>query len=178
MSLRDLNMIRFGMIIFMLFLSITGILGDNVTRPTGIAEGGKPNVVFIVADDLGIGGLQCYGTEWLETPNLDRLCSEGMKFTNGYASHPTCQPSRIAILSGQYAPRTGGYRVMEHHRGKEHLIKYEVPTLTGLPLEKTTFGEHFKANGYATAMYGKWHAGNYRPDLHPRYHGFEEAHVR
>jgi arylsulfatase A-like enzyme len=137
----------------------------------------KPNVVFIVADDLGIAGLNCYGTEWLETPSLDRLCSEGMKFTNGYASHPTCQPSRIAILSGQYAPRTGGYRVMEHHRGKEHLIKYIVPKLTGLPLEKTTFAEHFKANGYATAMYGKWHAGNYRPDLHPRYHGFNEAYV-
>lgn len=140
----------------------------------------KPNVVFIVADDLGIAGLNCYGTEWLETPNLDRLCSEGMRFNNGYASHPTCQPSRIAILSGQYAPRTGGYRVMEHHLKPKDMtpyIKYEVPELTGLQLDKTTFADHFKANGYTTAMYGKWHAGNYRPDLHPRYHGFDEAHV-
>ncbi len=104
-----------------------------------------PNVVFILADDLGYGGLNCYGTDWLETPNLDRLCTEGMKFTNGYASHPTCQPSRIAILSGQVAPRTGGYRVMEHHRGKEHLIKYIVPKLTGLALEKPTFADQFKA---------------------------------
>jgi arylsulfatase A len=87
------------------------------------AANDKPNVLFILADDLGYGGLNCYGTDWLETPNLDRLCSEGMRFTEGYASHPTCQPSRIAILSGQYAPRTGGYRVAEHHRGKEHLIK-------------------------------------------------------
>jgi hypothetical protein len=114
----------------------------------------KPNVLFFLADDLGIAGLNCYGTEWLETPNLDRLCSEGMRFDNGYSSHPTCQPSRIAILSGQYAPRTGGYRVMDHHRGKEHLIKYNVPKLTGLSLEKITFAEHFKANGYTTAMYG------------------------
>jgi arylsulfatase A-like enzyme len=150
--------------------------------------GAKPNVVFILADDLGYGGLHCYrvtasgaerdtrgGTDWLETPNIDQLSREGMKFTNGYASHPTCQPSRIAILSGQYAPRTGGYRVMEHHRGKEHLIKYIVPELTGLSLEKTTFAEQFKAAGYTTAMYGKWHAGNYKPNLHPRFHGFDEA---
>ncbi|MBT3376972.1 MAG: sulfatase [Lentisphaerae bacterium] len=137
----------------------------------------RPNVVFILADDLGYGGLKCYGTDWLETPNLDRLCSEGMKFTNGYASHPTCQPSRIAILSGQYAPRTGGYRVMDHHRGKEHLIKYVVPKLTGLALEKTTFAERFRQAGYTTAMYGKWHAGNYNKSLHPRYQGFDEAYV-
>lgn len=137
----------------------------------------KPNVVFILADDLGYGGLHSQGTDWLETPHLDQLATEGMRFNQGYASHATCQPSRIAILSGQYAPRTGGYRVMEHHRGKEHFIKYKVPELTGLPLEKITFAEHFKAHGYATAMYGKWHAGNYRKNLHPRYHGFDEAHV-
>jgi arylsulfatase A-like enzyme len=141
------------------------------------ASWAKPNVVFILADDLGYGGLRCYGTEWLETPSIDQLCRQGMKFTNGYASHPTCQPSRIAVLSGQYAPRTGGYRVMEHHRGKEHLIKYIVPKLTGLALDKTTFAECFKEAGYTTAMYGKWHAGNYRKDLHPRHHGFDEAHV-
>ncbi len=141
------------------------------------AQAGVPNIVFILADDLGYGGLHCYGTEWLETPNLDKLCSEGMRFDNGYASHPTCQPSRIAILSGQYSPRTGGYRVMDHHRGKEHLIKYIVPKLTGLALDKTTFAECFKNAGYTTAMYGKWHAGNYRKDLHPRFQGFDEAHV-
>ncbi|MDF7824055.1 sulfatase [Pontiellaceae bacterium B12227] len=135
----------------------------------------QPNVIFILADDLGIGGLHCYGTDWMETPNIDQLSREGMKFTNGYASHPTCQPSRIAILSGQYAPRTGGYRVKDHHKGQEHLIKYKVPELTGLSLDKTTFAECFKEAGYITAMYGKWHAGNYRKDLHPKFHGFDEA---
>ncbi|OVE82715.1 hypothetical protein BVY04_00155 [bacterium M21] len=136
-----------------------------------------PNVVFILADDLGIGGLHCFGTDYLETPNIDRLCSEGMKFTNGLAAYPTCQPSRMAILSGQYGPRTGGYRVMDHHRGKEQLIKYKVPKLTGLALGKTTIAECFKDAGYTTAMYGKWHAGNYSPALHPRYHGFDEAYA-
>ena len=142
-----------------------------------MSETTPPNVLFILVDDLGYGGLGCYGTDWLETPRIDRLCAEGMKFTNGYASHATCQPSRIAIMSGQVAPRTGGYRVMEHHRGKEHLIRYEVPKLQGLPVEKTSIAEAFQAAGYRTALYGKWHAGNYRPDLHPRFHGFEEAHV-
>lgn len=151
------------------FIAALGLLA-------GSALSEKPNVVFILADDLGIGGLHCYGTSWLETPNIDRLCSRGMKFVNGYASHPTCQPSRIAILSGQYAPRTGGYRVKDHHKGQEYLIKYKVPELTGMPLEKTTIAECFKEAGYTTAMYGKWHAGNYRRNLHPRYHGFDEAH--
>ena len=137
----------------------------------------RPNFLFILADDLGYGGLHCYGNDWVETPNIDRLCSEGMKFVGGYSSHPTCQPSRIAILSGQYAPRTGGYRVTDHHKGKEHLIKYIVPELTGLALEKVTFAEQFKANGYTTAMYGKWHADNYKKDLHPRYQGFDIAYA-
>lgn len=136
----------------------------------------RPNIVFILADDLGYGGLHCYGTEWLETPNIDRLSCEGMKFMNGYASHPTCQPSRIAILSGQAAPRTGGYRVKDHHKGQENLIKYKVPELTGLALDKITLAECFKEAGYTTAMYGKWHAGNYKKELHPRFHGFDEAH--
>ncbi|CAA6678654.1 MULTISPECIES: sulfatase [unclassified Lentimonas] len=134
-----------------------------------------PNIVFILADDLGYGGLNCYGTDWLETPNIDQLSRDGMKFTNGYASHPTCQPSRIAILSGQYSPRTGGYRVMNHHRGQEDKIKYIVPQLTGLALEKTTFADTFKQAGYATAMYGKWHADNYDKALHPSGQGFDVA---
>ncbi len=135
----------------------------------------RPNVVFILADDLGYGGLHSYGTEWLETPHIDQLGRDGMKFTNGYASHPTCQPSRIAILSGQYSPRTGGYRVKDHHRGQEDKIKYVVPKLTGLALEKTTFADAFKQAGYTTAMYGKWHAGNYDKVLHPSGQGFDVA---
>ena len=135
----------------------------------------RPNIVFILADDLGYGGLNCYGTDWLETPHIDQLARDGMRFTNGYASHPTCQPSRIAILSGQYAPRTGGYRVKDHHKGQEALIRYNVPTLTGLALEKTTFADAFKAAGYTTAMYGKWHADNYKKELHPSGQGFDVA---
>ena len=145
--------------------------------PTLSAENKKPNVIFILADDLGHGGLKCFGTDYLETPNIDQLCSEGMKFTNGLAAAPTCQPSRIAILSGQYSPRTNGYRVMDHHRGKEHLIKYIVPQLEGLPLENHTINKCFTEAGYKTALYGKWHAGNYKKHLYPQYRGFDESYV-
>ena len=137
----------------------------------------KPNVVFVLADDLGYGGLNCYGTDFLETPALDKLCNEGMKFTNGIAAHPICMPSRMSILSGQYGPRTGGHRVADKHKGKEHLIKHKVPELSGLALEKITIAECFKKAGYKTAHYGKWHAGFYKPNLHPRYQGFDEAYA-
>jgi arylsulfatase A-like enzyme len=134
----------------------------------------KPNVVLVVADDLGYGGLNCYGTPWLETPNIDRLSSEGMKFTLGLAAYPTCQPSRMALLSGQYGPRTGGYRVSEGHKGNEHLIKYVVPEKKSLALDKITLAECFRDAGYSTAMYGKWHVSNYSSG-HPKHHGFDEA---
>ena len=134
----------------------------------------RPNVVFILADDLGHGGLHCYGTSWLETPHIDNLCSEGMKFTNGLSAYPTCQPSRMALLSGQYGPRTGGYRVSQQHQGYEHLIKYIVPEKQNLSLDKTTLAECFRSAGYATAMYGKWHVSNYSTG-HPVHHGFDDA---
>ena len=134
----------------------------------------RPNVVLVVADDLGYGGLNCYGTPWLETPHIDRLSSEGMKFTLGLAAYPTCQPSRMALLSGQYGPRTGGYRVSEGHKGNEHLIRYVVPEKKNLAQDKITLAECFQDVGYATAMYGKWHVSNYTTG-HPIHHGFDEA---
>ncbi|MBT5901987.1 MAG: sulfatase [Opitutaceae bacterium] len=133
-----------------------------------------PNVILILADDLGIGGLGSYGSDWLETPRIDQLGREGMKFTHGLSPYPTCQPSRAAILSGQYGPRTGAYRVSQHHLGNEHLIKYQVPPKRNLDHEKITLAESFQRAGYTTAMYGKWHVSNYG-DGHPHYHGFDEA---
>lgn len=141
---------------------------------TSNAEEKKPNVIFILADDLGYNGLHCYGNEWLETPNIDKLYSEGMHFTNGTAAYPTCQPSRMALLSGQYGPRTGGYRVSEKHKGFENLIKYIVPEKTNLALDKITIAEAFKSAGYTTAMWGKWHVGN-DSTSHPTKQGFDEA---
>ena len=138
------------------------------------AEEKKPNVIFILADDLGINGLHCYGNDWLETPNIDKLYSEGMHFTDGIAAYPTCQPSRMALLSGQYGPRTGGYRVSEKHKGFEKFIKYIVPEKSYLALDKITIAECFKSAGYTTAMWGKWHVGN-ETTTHPSKQGFDEG---
>jgi arylsulfatase A-like enzyme len=136
----------------------------------------RPNVLFILADDLGIGGLHCYGTEYLETPNIDRLCSEGMKFAEGLAAYPTCKPSRAALLTGQYGPRTGVYRVSNSY-GNEDKARNLIPANGTVSPDKMTMGKVFKKAGYATAMYGKWHVANDKQLPLKEHFGFDEAFV-
>ena len=134
----------------------------------------RPNVLLILADDLGIGGLHCYGTDYLETPNIDRLANEGMKFTNGLAAFPTCKPSRAALLTGQYSPRTGVYRVVDRHTGQEDKIRFLLPPNEDVSTDKILISEPLQKAGYATAAYGKWHIGNPQKD-HPTEYGFDDA---
>ena len=143
----------------------------------------KPNVLFILADDLGINALNCYGNELVESPNIDKLFNEGMHFTNGYSNDPTCAPSRASILSGQYVPRHKIYRVADRYKTDKKTLeamKYLPPEVnrvqgsgTGMSLEKITIAEALKANGYATAAYGKWHLG--KNDLQITNQGFDEG---
>lgn len=140
------------------------------------AEQSRPNVLFILADDLGIGGLGCYGSEWLETPNLDKLCEQGMKCTGGIAPFPVCKPSRAVTLTGQYSQRTGVYRVAERHAGFENRIRFILPDNGIIPPTTPLINKPFKDAGYATAMYGKWHIGaEYREGFHPTDYGFDDA---
>ena len=128
-----------------------------------------PNVVLILADDLGINALGCYGNEYVETPNIDRLAAQGVRFTNGYSSDPTCAPSRASIMTGQYVPRHGVYRVSDRFsRDKTTLaaMQYLPPANhrpegkgVGLDPAEITLAEAFKAGGYATGGFGKWHLG-------------------
>ena len=97
-----------------------------------------------------------------------------MKFTNGLAAYPTGKPSRAALLSGQYGPRTGVYRVSDKHKGFEEKVKYVVPENGVVKLEKTIIPELFKKAGYKTAMFGKWHVSD-NNEGHPLKHGFDEA---
>jgi arylsulfatase A-like enzyme len=139
-------------------------------------EAAQPNVLFILADDLGIGQLGCFGTDWLETPNIDRLCSQGIKCTGGLAAYPTCKPSRAVILTGQYGSRTGVTRVVDRHLGQENQIRFLVPENRDIPPETVTLAKPFRAAGYATAMYGKWHISHEgNPATHPLQYGFDEA---
>jgi len=136
----------------------------------------KPNVIFILADDLGIGGLHCYGTDYIQTPHIDSLATEGMKFTNGLAAYPTCKPSRAAILSGQYGPRTGVYRVNNSY-GQEEYARFVIPKNGMLSPKKTNLAKVFKAAGYTTAMFGKWHVSNEKQTPPSSHYGFDISYV-
>jgi arylsulfatase A-like enzyme len=136
---------------------------------------GKPNVIFILADDLGWTDLGCYGSHYYQTPNLDRLAAQGMRFTSAYTAGPNCAPTRAALMSGQYGPRTGVYTVGTGARGQaKHRKLLPVPNVTQLPLDRETVADALRAHGYATAMFGKWHLGN-GPRHHPSRRGFGEA---
>ncbi len=134
----------------------------------------KPNIVFILADDLGWTDTATYGSKYYETPNIDRLATQGMKWTR-YHNCQNCQPTRAALMSGQYAPRTGIYTVggIERFEWEGRPLR-PVDNVTELPLDKTTVAQSLKAAGYATAMFGKWHLGN-DGNHHPGKRGFDEA---
>jgi len=148
-----------------------GAVGLGLRRSVRADLSRRPNFVVILADDLGWTGLRCFGSKYYETPNLDRLCAEGMKFTNGYADAPVCAPTRACLISGQYTPRTGVYRVSDMTKGKEQFCPVIQPKKRPFGLDKITIAEALKQLGYATAHFGKWHLG---PN-HPSEHGFDVA---
>ena len=117
-----------------------------------------PNIVVIFADDLGYQDTGFTGSDFYETPNLDRLAARGMVFHHAYAAAGNCAPSRAALHSGQYAPRTGVYAVGRTDRGPKELQRLvAVPNREDLALENVTIAEALKAAGYATGLFGKWH---------------------
>jgi arylsulfatase A len=123
----------------------------------------RPNIILIVADDLGYGDLACYGHPRNKTPHLDQLAQEGLKFTDFHANGPMCSPTRAALLTGQYQNRFG--------RKFESALSAQDPT--GLPPDTVTVADLLKQAGYATAMYGKWHLG-YAPPQTPPHFGFDD----
>jgi arylsulfatase A len=126
----------------------------------------KPNIVFVLADDLGWAELGCYGNTFNETPNLDRMAKEGTRFTQAYAAAPVCSPYRAALLTGQHPARLG-------------ILDYLRPNSANrLSTDLNTLPELLKGNGYATGMIGKWHLTGYRfqdaeQETRPRDHGFD-----
>ncbi len=135
-------------------------LAQGTGRGSARAEAPGPNIVIIVADDLGYGDLGCYGHPTIATPHLDRMATEGLKFTQFYAGSSVCTPSRAALLTGRYPIRSGLTRVL-------------IPNSTGgLPDREYTLAEALKDRGYSTACVGKWHLGSQRRYL-PRNHGFD-----
>ena len=135
----------------------------------------KPNIVYIMADDLGYTDPACFGSKYYETPNIDNLASQGMRFLNGYSCGPNCQPTRAALMSGQYGPRTGIYTVgnIDRFDWQSRPLK-PVENVVELPLKKITLADSLKSNGYKTALFGKWHLGQ-QGEHHPSKRGFDEA---
>jgi arylsulfatase A-like enzyme len=125
-------------------------------------QAARPNVLFLLADDLGYSDLGCYGATDIKTPNLDRLAREGVRLTDFYANGPVCTPTRCALMTGRYQQRIGGLE-WAIPPGKKHL---------GLPTQEKTIAAMLRDAGYATAMAGKWHLG-YTEDRAPNAHGFD-----
>ncbi|WP_162340547.1 sulfatase [Cyclobacterium salsum] len=137
----------------------------------------KPNVLFILADDLGYHDLSCMGSDYYETPNIDRIAHEGMVFTNGYAACQVCSPSRASLMSGKFPARHGitdwiGAKTGEAWREAGRFNKLLPPeNKDHLDLEYTTLPEAMKAAGYTTFFAGKWHLGG--EGSLPEDHGFD-----
>ncbi len=122
-----------------LCLTSTGLALAAAETSQPVRRADKPNIVFILADDLGYTDVGCYGSGYYETPNIDRLAAQGMRFTNGYTCGPNCQPTRAALMSGQYGPRTGVYTVgsIERFDWRSRPLR-PVDNVTELPLDKFT----------------------------------------
>lgn len=124
----------------------------------------KPNIVLIVADDLGYGDVSMNGSKNLHTPNIDKIASEGVCFTDFHSNGTVCSPTRAALLTGRYQQRTGITGVLTAANDRDN----------GLDPDKfTAFPKLLKTAGYKTAMYGKWHVG-YKAEFSPLRHGFDE----
>jgi len=155
------------------FLRLAGLGGAGLATlgPLAAVVAGvdrkKPNIIFILADDLGWAELGCYGNTFNETPNLDNMAKQGMRFTDAYAAAPVCSPYRAALMTGQYPARVG---ITDYLRPNDE---------NHLSTEYITVAEILKSAGYATGIIGKWHLTGYAnhgaEEFPPSKHGFDET---
>ncbi|MHC4111049.1 MAG: sulfatase [Planctomycetota bacterium] len=140
--------------------SASGLNSDKVSKD-------RPNIIFVLADDLGFAELGCYGNTFNETPNLDKLAGRGTRFTDAYASAPVCSPYRAALMTGQYPARVGITDYLRPNDAKH------------LSTDHITIAEMLKRVGYATGIIGKWHLTGYAnhgaKEFPPSQHGFDEV---
>src|SRR5688572_24823201 len=152
MELQRRNIARFTIV-----LSLIILLNPLIAQ--------RPNIIYIMTDDMGYGDLSCYGNNKFLTPNLDKLASQGVKFVNAYAAAPVCTPTRAALMTGRY-PAKVPVGLMEPLRSPELDSAY------GLTRDIPSLGTLMKASGYETALIGKWHLG-FMPQHSPTKNGFD-----
>ena len=151
--------------------AIGATVGTNLLDGQAANAQHRPNLLFILADDLGWGDLSCYGRPDYQTPNLDRLASQGIKFTNAYSAAPVCTPTRVGFHTGRYPARLP-VGLKEPIFERKELSEEELRS-TGIPHEHPTVSSLIKGAGYSTALVGKWHLG-YLPHYGPIKSGFDE----
>ena len=152
--------------------SILALILSGLALPALAAD--RPNIVFIMADDLGYTDVACFGSKYYETPNIDRLAAQGMRLLSHHHCQ-NCTPTRAAVMSGQYGARTGVYTVggIDRFDWSQRPLR-PVDNVTNLPLDRSTIAQQLKLAGYATGMFGKWHIGQ-QGEYHPARRGFDEA---
>ncbi|MBI3865426.1 MAG: sulfatase-like hydrolase/transferase [Planctomycetia bacterium] len=153
---------------FVLFVAGLFSLAASAARA---ADERPPNIILIVADDLGWADLNCYGSKYHRTPELDRLAREGMRFTQAYAACPVCSPTRAALMTGKYPARLHLTDWLPGRADQPAQRMLRPPFRQELPLEEVTLAERLRDAGYATAHIGKWHLGG--AGFEPQKQGFD-----
>jgi arylsulfatase B len=138
----------------------------QVTDDTLAAADSPPNILLILADDMGYGDLSCYGSTQIKTEHLDRLAAGGIRFTNAYVTASVCAPSRAGLLTGRYQQRFG----FEHNLSNPKHVKEEA---IGIPIDEILVSDRLQALGYRTGLIGKWHVGEATKAHHPNARGFD-----
>jgi arylsulfatase A len=154
---------------------VTLASGVSYVGPAPTAQPRPPNIIFILADDLGVNDLGIYGRKEHRTPHLDRLAAEGLRFTTAYVASPICSPSRAALMTGRAPARLHLTTYIPGRPDTPSQKLLHPPMRQQLPLEETTLAERLRAAGYATAMIGKWHLGG--AGFMPRDQGFDVEHA-
>ena len=141
-------------------VSLAASCVSGYSSETNTGQNEKPNIVFIMVDDLGWKDVGFMGSNYYETPNIDKLADQGVVFTNAYANAPNCAPTRACLMTGQYSPRHGIYTVNNPDRGESRYRKLiPIPNTTILDSIFVTLAETMRSAGYRTGMMGKWHLG-------------------
>lgn len=152
---------------------VTLFLWGTLTASAVFAD--RPNIIFILADDLGYGDLECYGHPTAKTPHIDQLAKDGVRFTQHYSNGPECSPTRTAFLTGRYQQRVTGLEcaIGTGNVGRyDDAIRLAEARQLGLPADQTVIPGQLTAAGYTCGVFGKWHLG-YEPQFNPKEHGWD-----